>query len=64
MQIRSMKKVNFLNSCIHHGGFKYAPSYFCVYLENENANLKQETSEIVLFNFNIINLKSSENNER
>ena len=56
--------MNFLNSCIHYGGFKYAPSYFCVYLENENAYLKQEASEIVLFNFNIINLKSSENNER
>ena len=53
--------------------FKYPPSYFCVYFENKNAYLKQETSEIVvksihhgglLFNCIIINLKSSENKER
>ena len=68
-----MKQVNFVNSSIHHGGFDYPPSYFCVYFENKNAYLKQETSEIVvksihhgglLFNCIIINLKSSENKER
>ena len=73
MQIRSMKQVNFVNSSIHYSGLKYPPSCFSVYLENKNAYLKQETSEIVvksihhggfLFNFIIINLKSSENKER
>ena len=53
--------------------FLYPPSYFCVYFENKNAYLKQETSEIVvksihhgglLFNCIKINLKSSENKER
>ena len=61
------------NQSIHNSGFKYPPFYLCVYLENKNAYLKQETSEIVvksihhggfLFNFIIINLKSSENKER
>ena len=56
-----------------YSGLKYPPSCFSVYLENKNAYLKQETSEIVvksihhggfLFNFIIINLKSSENKER
>ena len=80
MQIRSMKQVNFVNSSIHHGGLKYPPWWIglstiliCVYFENKNAYLKQETSEIVvksihhgglLFNCIIINLKSSENKER
>ena len=48
MQIRSMKQVNFVNSSIHYSGLKYPPSCFSVYLENKNAYLKQETSEIVL----------------
>ena len=49
MQIRSMKQVNFVNSSIHHGGFKYPPSYFYVYLQkNKNAYLKQETRQIVV----------------
>ena len=48
-------------------------SYEVVYLDNNNAYLKQETSEIVvtsilqggfLFIFNIINLKSREIKER
>ena len=69
MQIRSMKQVNFVNSSINYSGLKYPPSCFSVYLENKNAYLKQETSEIVvksihhggfLFNFK----KSSENKER
>ena len=80
MQIISMKQVNFVNSSIHHGGLKYPPWWIglstiliCVYFENKNAYLKQETSEIVvksihhgglLFNCIIINLKSSENKER
>ena len=65
--------MNFVNSSIHYSGLKYPPSCFSVYLENKNAYLKQETSEIVvksihhggfLFNFIIINLKPSENKER
>ena len=56
-----------------HSGLKHPPSCFGVYLENKEAYLKQETSEIVvksihhsgfLFNFIMINLKSSENKER
>ena len=48
MQIRSMKQVNFVNSSIHYSGLKYPPSCFSVYLENKNAYLKQETSEIIM----------------
>ena len=37
-----------VDQSIHHGGFDYPPSYFCVYFEYKNAYLKQETSEIVV----------------
>ena len=58
-----MKQVNFVNSSIQQGGFKYPSSYFCVYLE-KNAHLKQETSEKVVKSIHhIINLKSSQNKE-